>query len=194
MTVHVCSPNIREIWKIFIYYSVDNITKKCRVVFPFHSLLHLHQGCCLTGAGRLKVLFKEPEWAVFIPHSHPICPMTSIFWWNRSKNHSHNKLNEHQQLLWFCFVFITRNMDQSMATKSLSANKTAENTHIWKSPYNALQAQYWINLRHVWQWIVSLLMLYWFQLQNHYLIANIFRNAGMMLLTLYLQLNKYKCV
>ena len=138
-----------------------------------------------------KVLFKEPERAVFIPHSHPICPMTSIFWWNRSKNHSHNKLNKHQQLLWFCFVFITRNMDQCMATKSLSA---AENTHIWKSPYNALQAQYWINLRHVWQWIAALLLLYWFQLQNHYLIANIFRNAGMMLLTLYLQLNKYKCV
>ena len=40
--------------KFFIYYSAHNITKKCRVVFPFHSLLHLHQGCCLMGAGRLK--------------------------------------------------------------------------------------------------------------------------------------------
>ena len=31
-------------------------------------------------------------------------------------------------------------------------------------------------------------------LENHYLITNIFRNGGMMLLILYLQLNKYKCV
>ena len=119
-----------------------------------------------NGHRETKVLFNEPWRApkrgVSILHSHlNICPMTSIFWWNRSKNHSHNNLNENQQLLWFCFTFITRNMYQNMATKSLSVNKTAENTHIWKSPYNALQAQYWINLRHVWQWIVSLLMLYW---------------------------------
>ena len=87
-----------------------------------------------------------------------------IFRWNRSKNHSRNKLNKKRQLLWFCFAFITRNM----ATKSLSANKTAKNTHILKSPYNALQAQYWINVRHVCQWLVSLLMLYWFQLQNYF--------------------------
>ena len=194
MTVHVCSPNIREIWKIFyLLFSTQYYEKMpCCVSFP-QSLASTPR-LLSNGRRATKVLFKEPERAVFIPHSHPICPMTSIFWWNQSKNHSHNKLNEHQQLLCFCFVFITRNMDQSMATKSLSANKTAENTHIWKSPYNALQAQYWINLRHVWQWIVSLLMLYWCQLQNHYLIANIFRNAGMMLLTLYLQLNIYKYV
>ena len=159
MTVHVCSPNIRKIWKIFIYYSVHNITKKCLVVFPFHSLLHLHKGCCLTGAWRLKCYSRSLSglFSFLIPIQSS-CPMTSIFWLNRSKNNSHNKLKEHQQLLWFCFVFITRNMDQSMATKSLSANKTAENTPIWKSPYNALQAQYWINVRHVCEWIVSLLM------------------------------------
>ena len=34
-------------------------------------------------------------------HSHLICPMTSIFTWNWSKNHSHNKLNGKQQLLWY---------------------------------------------------------------------------------------------
>jgi len=79
--------------------------------------------------------------------------MTSIFSWNRSSNHSHNKLNGKQQLLWSCFAFNMRNMGQNTATKSLSAHKTVENSHILKSPYNALQAQYWINAHHVCQWI-----------------------------------------
>jgi len=125
--------------------------------------------------------------------------MTSIFPWNRPKNHSHNKLNGKQQLLWSCFAFNTRNMGQNTATKSLSAHKTTENSHIWKLPYNALQAQYWINAPHVCQWIVSLLMFYWFQLQNNRLpgkittlITNIFGIGVMLLLTLYLQLNKDK--
>ena len=129
----------------------------------------LSQGCCLTGAwvatagpGFIKFYSMSPERAPKQRsfHSHVICPMTSIFWWNRSKNHSHNKLNGKQQLLLFCFAFITKNMDQNMATKSLSGNKTAE-SHIGKSPYNALQAQYWMSIRHVCQWIVPLLMPYW---------------------------------
>ena len=115
--------------KILFIIQFTILRKKCSVVFHFHSLLHLHQGCCLMGARRImKVLFKKPEQApkhgVSILHSHlNICPMTSIFWWNWSKNHSHNKLNENQQLLWFCFAFIMRNMDQNMATKSLSLTK-----------------------------------------------------------------------
>ena len=78
------------------------------------------QGCCLTGARspeapklRMRattVFFKEPECApkhrVF--HSLLICPMTSIFSWNRSQNHSHNKFNGKQ--LWSNFAFITRIM------------------------------------------------------------------------------------
>ena len=51
--------------------------------------------------------------------------MTSIFSRNLPKNHSHSNLNEKQQLLWFCFAFITRNMGQNTATKSLSVHKTA---------------------------------------------------------------------
>ena len=94
--------------------------------------------------------------------------MTSIVSWNRSKNHSHDKLNGKQQLHWSCSAFITSNMGKNTATKSLSARKTAENSHVWKSPYNALQAQYWINVGHVCQWIVSLLMPYWFKLQNYF--------------------------
>jgi len=132
------------------------------------------QGCCLMGARSpeapklwvraTKVLFKEPVWTpkhgVLEIHSQVICLMTSIFSRNPSKNHSHNKLNRKQQLLWSCFTFIMRNMGQTTATKSLSVHKTAENNHIWKSPYNALQAQYWINIHHVHvcQWIASLLM------------------------------------
>ena len=56
MTVHVCSPNIRELF--IIQFTI--LRKKCSVAFRFHSLLHLHQGCCLTGAalgGRLNVVF-----------------------------------------------------------------------------------------------------------------------------------------
>ena len=56
---------------------------------------------------------------------------------------------------------------------------------------NALQAQHWINVRHVCQWIVSLLIPYWFQLQKiTTLITIIFGIGVMMLLTLYLQLDK----
>ena len=44
---------------------------------------------------------------------------------NRSKNHSHDKLNRKQLPLWSCFAFITRNIDQNKATKSLYAYKTA---------------------------------------------------------------------
>ena len=162
MTVLVCSPNIQEKWKMSFIIQFTILCKKCSVVFCFQSFAStprlLPNGCRAT-----IVLFKVPERApkhgVSIPHSHlDICPMTSIFWWNWSKTHSHNKLNERQQLLWFWFAFITRSMDQTMATKSLSANKTAENTPIWKSPNNALQAQYWINVRHVCEWFVSLLM------------------------------------
>ena len=97
-----------------------------------------------------------------------ICPVTSIFSRSRSKNHSHNKLNRKKLSLWSCFAFVTRNIDQNTATKSLYAHKTAENSHSWKSPYNALQAQYWINVHHVCQEIVSLLIPYWFKLQNGY--------------------------
>ena len=58
------------------------------------------------------------------------------------KSFTHSKLNEEKQLLWSWFAFITRNMVQNTATKSLSDHKTAENSDIWKSPYNALQAQW----------------------------------------------------
>ena len=51
--------------------------------------------------------------------------------------------NRKQLPLWSCFVFTTRNIDHNTATKSLYAHKTAENSLSWKSPYNALQAQYW---------------------------------------------------
>ena len=94
--------------------------------------------------------------------------MTSIFSRNRAKNHSHNKLKRKQLPRWSCFAFITRNIDQNTATKSLYAHKTTENSHTWKSPYNALQAQYWINAPHVCQEIVSLLIPYRFKLQNGY--------------------------
>ena len=43
--------------------------------------------------------------------------------------HLHNKLNRKKLPLWSCFAFITRNIDQNMATKSLYAQKTAENSH-----------------------------------------------------------------
>ena len=58
-----------------------------------------------------------------------------------------------------------------MTTKYLSTHKTADNSHIWKSPYNALHAQYWINapVNHVCHRIVSLLIPYWFQSQNSYM-------------------------
>ena len=93
------------------------------------------QGCCLTGtwspeAPKLrvratKVLFKEPEWApkhgVFIPSN-----LSDEI----GQNHSHNKLNGKQQLLWSCFAFNTRNMGQNTSTKSLSAHKTTENSDI----------------------------------------------------------------
>ena len=42
------------------------------------------------------------------------------------KNHSQRKLNGKKQLLWSCFAFITRNMDQNMATKSLLARMTKQ--------------------------------------------------------------------
>ena len=54
----------------------------------------------------------------------------------------YNKLNENQQLLWSWFAFIMRSLDQNMATKYLFTHKTADNSHVLKSPYNALQAQY----------------------------------------------------
>ena len=57
--------------------------------------------------------------------------MTSTFSGNRSKNHSHNQLNRKQQLLWSCFAFITRNVGQHTATRSLSAHRTAKNSHLW---------------------------------------------------------------
>ena len=85
-----------------------------------------------------------------------------------SKKSFHNKLNRKQLPLWSCFAFITGNIDQNTATKSLCAHKTAENSHTWKSPYNALQAQYWINVPHACQWIASLLIPYRFKLQNGY--------------------------
>ena len=56
-------------------------------------------------------------------HSHPVCPVTSIFSRNRSKTHSHNKLNRKELPLWSCFAFITRNIDQNTATKSLPLTK-----------------------------------------------------------------------
>ena len=58
--------------------------------------------------------------------------------------HMYNKLNENQQLLWSWFSFIMRSLEQNMATKYmyLSTHKTADNSHVCKSPYNALQAQY----------------------------------------------------
>ena len=40
-----------------------------------------------------------------------------------AKNHSHNKLNRKQQLLWLCFAFIARNMGQNTATKSFSSQQ-----------------------------------------------------------------------
>ena len=56
--------------------------------------------------------------------------------------HMYNKLNENQQLLWSWFAFIMRSLDQNIETKYLFTHKTADNSHVWKSPYNALQAQY----------------------------------------------------
>ena len=106
----------------------------------------------LRGRGFESFIQSPPQWAPerapkqWSFHSHLICPMTSIFWWNRSKNHSHNKLNGKQQLLLSCFAFITGNMAQNMATKSLSALKQQKKDHIG------------MNIHHVCQWIVSLLM------------------------------------
>ena len=88
-------------------------------------------------------------------HSHPICTVTSIFSRNQSKNHSYDKLNRKQVPLWSCFAFIMRNIDQNTATKSLYAHKSAENSHSWKSSYKALQAQYWINVHHVCQYLTD---------------------------------------
>ena len=59
----------------------------------------------------------------------------------RDETRDGNKLSQNQQLLWSCFADITRSLDQKMAKKYLSTNKTADNSHIRKSPYNALQAQ-----------------------------------------------------
>ena len=61
----------------------------------FPKMYCLSQGFC-CGTGVYKVLFNEARsgclnsW-VFIPILS--VPMTLIFWWNQSKNHSHNKLN-----------------------------------------------------------------------------------------------------
>ena len=121
-----------------------------------------YQGCCLMGAQvpgapklwvwATKVFFKEPEWA---PRHGVSIPIQSVRWPQSSQEidqkiiREHNKLNRKQLPLWSCFAFISRSMDQNTATKSLYAHKTAENKHSWKSPYNALQAQYWINVHHV---------------------------------------------
>ena len=57
--------------------------------------------------------------------------------------HTVYKLNRNQQLhvLWSCFAFIVRNLDQTMATKYLGLH-SQNSRNIWKSSYNALQAQY----------------------------------------------------
>ena len=45
-------------------------------------------------------------------------------------------------LVLFCFYYEKYRPKHS--NKVFPAHKTAENSHSWKSPYNALQARYWI--------------------------------------------------
>ena len=113
-----------------------------------------------------------------------------------TKNHSHNKLKRKQLPLWSCFAFITRNIDQNTATKSLYAHKTAGNSHSWKSPYNALQAQCWTHVHLV--MYAKRLCLCWHLTDSSCematLITSIFRMKAMNAADVTLQLNKYKCV
>ena len=90
------------------------------------------QGCCLRyESGRLKFSSRSSGGRLNI---HPICPVTSIFSRNRSKNHSHNKFNRKTLPLWSCFAFVTRNTDQNTATKFLYAHKTAETAAVENRP------------------------------------------------------------
>ena len=52
-------------------------------------------------------------------------------------------------LVLFCFYYEKYRPKHS--DKVSPALKTAENSHSGKSPYNALQAQYWTNVHHVCQ-------------------------------------------
>ena len=80
-----------------------------------------------------------------------------------------------------------RNMGQNTATKSLSAHITAENCHSWKSPFNELQAQYWINVvHHVCHWLCVCWYLPDSSCKMTTLITNIFWIGAMMLLAYYI--------
>ena len=83
-------------------YLDSDVWAKCFTII-FGGSFHYFQGCCLTGgrapgAPKLrvqatKVFFKEPEWVpntakTWSFHSHPICPVTSIFSRNQPKTHS----------------------------------------------------------------------------------------------------------
>ena len=68
---------------------------------------------------------------------------------HNAKLENHLKQKTNATLVLFCFYYEKYRPKHS--NKVSPANKTAENSDSWKSPYNALQAQYWINEHHVCQ-------------------------------------------
>ena len=95
-------------------------------------------------SGRLKFSSRSPSGRLNMEFSVPPNLSGDLNLLNQ-KNHSHDKLNK-KLPLWSRFALITRNIEQytfSPAHKR-KQQKTAKNSHGWKSPYNALQVQYWI--------------------------------------------------
>ena len=112
--------------------------KQFRIVPFFHRYKNSVQQACQPSSVIVPICPVNLRFSMANAHSDRL----GCFSWNRSWSQSYDKLNWKQLS---CFAFTTRNMGQNTAkclSPLIKQLKTAKNSHIKKSPYNALQTQY----------------------------------------------------